>query len=349
MMICKYKEVHGTLQAVIEQEGQTEYPRKWDKDELTFAVVQASNDVTMLNKLEQMVRKAFDVWQAVIPINFIRVSADANPDITFKWENNPDADDYLKESPNVLAYAYFPKTIHQGVVVFNDYAYVWGTKPATLSNGVKVYNAVHVAIHELGHTLGLTHDESEDSKDVMDPYYSGEVITLSENDLARIQAKYGKRPDEPVHNDTFAIYPITNESELLYDERLIPFVKGWSATTKYKEQEVKIPGTWNSDFIVDRYFKVVKSPDSPNSGESENEICLVLMGGWHPYDVEVIIQLFIRGTDVSDGTNKVSAEIIKTSGNDMTLFHNNKKVTNFKKRYYGFHKRIDKVWIDNLN
>ena len=46
-----------------------------------------------------------------------------------------------------------------------------------------------VAIHEVGHVLGLSH--SEHSADVMSPFYVAAQVTLSENDAARVKALLG--------------------------------------------------------------------------------------------------------------------------------------------------------------
>jgi len=52
---------------------------------------------------------------------------------------------------------------------------------------------VHVSIHEIGHSLGLSHDTTNPGADILDPYYNGLVYDLSDNDIARIVKKYGKR------------------------------------------------------------------------------------------------------------------------------------------------------------
>ena len=75
--------------------------------------------------------------------------------------------------------------------MFND-AYLWSMDGKPF-NGKRTWNILHVLIHELGHSLGLTHDQNNDSTDVMDPYYNGTVLDLSKNDISRIREKYGSR------------------------------------------------------------------------------------------------------------------------------------------------------------
>ncbi len=147
---------------------------------------------------------------------------------------------------------------------------------------------------------------------------------------------------------TFSIFPF-NESDISkVDNRLIPFLTNWKAIQTYKGKSVIIPGTWDSHFTILNYFQVIKKPDSPNPGEDENEIGMTILGGWFPYDVEIIINLRISGTDVSDGTKRVSAEILKSAGSPIRLYHDGKFLTDFTERKFWWKVHKDKIWIDNL-
>lgn len=144
---------------------------------------------------------------------------------------------------------------------------------------------------------------------------------------------------------TFSIFPFKKDDISKIDKRLIPFIQGWSITQKYNGQTVVIPGTWDSEITIVKYFQVIKDKDDPNPGEEENEIGLRIEAGWWPYDTEVIIELRISGKDVLDGTNNIHTEIYKAGGTSMKVYHNGKFLTNFTKKMGWWNVKTDKVWI----
>ncbi len=139
------------------------------------------------------------------------------------------------------------------------------------------------------------------------------------------------------------------------DNRLKPFLTGWSAVEYYKGTEVKFPGTWNSSIHAYKYFEEIKKPGDSNykPTEEENEIGLCLWAGWKQDDKntasddEIDIRLFIREKDVLSGSTKVSAEIHKLAGAPIKLFYKNKMVTDFMSEGW-IKSPVDKVWKDDM-
>ena len=67
------------------------------------------------------------------------------------------------------------------------------------------HNLLVVAVHEMGHCLGLTHSQSADS--IMYPTYKHELSKhiLSQEDFKRIQKAYGKSNTKIFDNESFSI------------------------------------------------------------------------------------------------------------------------------------------------
>ena len=137
-------------------------------------------------------------------IRFKRVRGNTKADIVCKFATKEE-DNYFKDRPSVLAYAYFPNNQPiGGDMVFNDsiwwskdgesrnaYELMPETYPPKTKTKLKTYNLIHVMIHEAGHAIGLKHHPSC-RECVMFPFYSGKVL-LHDHDVARVQTFYGKR------------------------------------------------------------------------------------------------------------------------------------------------------------
>ena len=142
---------------------------------------------------------AMTTWDFEIPLVLQVVKKNEHPDITLEFSDS-DHDDYFKANPNVLAYAYYLKTSREGVIKFSD-DHLWSLDgspvpapyDATGRTKLKTYNMLHTLIHEIGHSLGLSHSEGTEHRDnVMYPYYNNK-LDLAEYDIERIVAKYGSR------------------------------------------------------------------------------------------------------------------------------------------------------------
>ena len=181
--VCFVKKAkNGGLQFI--EEKQTHWKHKWDKQTVTYALQKDTEDIEGRRIEERAVNLAFLTWNIEIPLKLKSVRGRKTPDIYINFVHAKN-DAYLKNKKNVLAYAYFPKTSKQGKIVFNE-DYLWSINGRNNS-----YNMVHVLIHELGHSLGLTHDVS-DRNSVMWYQYNGRM-NLTKYDINRICEKYGRR------------------------------------------------------------------------------------------------------------------------------------------------------------
>ena len=199
--VCYVKHDHnGNL--AFSEEKQKHWNHKWDKQTVTYALQKDSEDIEGNSIEKRAVNLAFATWNIEIPLRLKSVHGDKNPDIFINFVHSKN-DKYLKDKKGVLAYAYYPKTSKQGKIVFND-DYVWSVngKPVpawkvdnrydrTSKTKLRSYSIVHVCIHELGHSLGLTHD-AYDTNSVMWWQYNGKM-NLSSYDVNRICEKYGRR------------------------------------------------------------------------------------------------------------------------------------------------------------
>jgi matrixin/putative peptidoglycan binding protein len=137
----------------------------------------------------QAVRKALASWAAVVPLTFTEVAAAGSPDVVVDWRPANDPDHSMVGG--VLAHSDFPpgcsvvtdtlpKPLH-----FDDSEHAWSIGPVAGAFDVET-----VALHELGHIIGLAH--SGVSGSVMFPSVTDGATNraLTPDDMAGAQSLY---------------------------------------------------------------------------------------------------------------------------------------------------------------
>jgi hypothetical protein len=158
---------------------------------LSYAFVQGTGDLAGTQE-RQPVRNAFATWQQQIPIDFVEVGTANNPNFTIGWFTGSHGDSSPFDGVgNTLAHAFYPPPCggqHAGKMHFDD-AEVW-----SLAGAGNTFDVETVALHEIGHLLGLDHTTVPGA--VMFPTYGGPRRALAADDIAGIRALYGRREVE---------------------------------------------------------------------------------------------------------------------------------------------------------
>jgi len=158
--------------------------RRWNGTHLTYSFNNFTTDLTQ-QVIIDVLREAFARWSNVCNLTFTEVSGVGDIVISFQTGDHGDGDPF--DGPrNVLAHAFFPPpSAFAGDLHFDDDEN-WTTTDATSG-----FDLLTVAIHELGHSLGLRHSAVNDS--IMFPIYNGIRRNLHPDDIDGISSIYGAR------------------------------------------------------------------------------------------------------------------------------------------------------------
>ncbi|XP_019867201.2 72 kDa type IV collagenase-like [Aethina tumida] len=147
--------------------------KKWPQKELTYTILNYPTDLDA-SDTEVEIRRAFSVWTNHIDLKF-RESG-INPDIKINFIN---LTDYEK-----LGQGYYP---YDGIIHINS-QHKWGIF-TPLGNKKHLFE---ILVHEIGHVLGLKHNNDKNS--VMYPvtYDYNPTFGLADTDVDAIQNLYKK-------------------------------------------------------------------------------------------------------------------------------------------------------------
>ncbi|CAL9697182.1 unnamed protein product [Knipowitschia caucasica] len=169
--------------------------QQWSKDHITYSILNQKIPSSLGEDLTyEAIRSAFDVWRKVTPLTFEELPAINNSsqselaDILLLFASGFHGDMSLFDGEGgSLAHAYYPGPGMGGDTHFD------ADEPWTLENhnpqGIDLFL---VAVHELGHALGLEHSDNPSA--VMAPFYQwvpSHNFTLHEDDVKGIQYIYG--------------------------------------------------------------------------------------------------------------------------------------------------------------
>ncbi len=154
---------------------------------LTYAFENNSEDFSDPEEARHLVREAFGEWQRVCRLNFQEVSVWENPQFRISWEKGQHGDGSAFDGVGrTLAHAFYPPPCggpHSGKMHFDDAeSFANGHAPGRIDLRA-------VAIHEIGHLLGLRHSDKRSA--IMFPTYNPAQLTLGDDDIAGIQDLYG--------------------------------------------------------------------------------------------------------------------------------------------------------------
>lgn len=155
----------------------------WEKHDITYRINNYTPDMRP-EDVDNIIQKAFQVWSDVTPLKFRKIySGEADIMIRFAFQEHGDLNPFDGKG-GVIAHAFKPGPAFGGDAHFDE--------DETWSRSNRGLNLLLVAVHEIGHSLGLDHSKKREA--IMYPTYrytDPNTFRLSADDIQSIQSLYG--------------------------------------------------------------------------------------------------------------------------------------------------------------
>jgi predicted Zn-dependent protease len=170
---------------------------KWPTNNLRFRFLNTTSDLDA-ERQRDIIREAFQRWAAVSALQFHETAIDQASEIAVAFHHGSHGDGFPFDDGggpdgNTLAHAFFPPPAggqFAGLLHFDEFEQ-WKDQPGGL--GTRLFN---VALHEIGHNLGLAHSQDENA--IMFAFYAEDRNDLRNDDIAGIRSLYGAPQGGPI-------------------------------------------------------------------------------------------------------------------------------------------------------
>lgn len=171
--------------------GSPTWPRS--KKSLKYAITATSETTIDRATLSKVFASAFARWSAVTTLNFTETASASGADITIGFYRGDHGDGEAFDGPlGTLAHAFSPTNGRFHL----DAAEAWvASGDITRASSDVAVDLESVAVHEIGHLLGLGHSSVQGT--IMYPTITSRTrkVDLASDDVLGIQNLYGSNPD----------------------------------------------------------------------------------------------------------------------------------------------------------
>ncbi|CAB3234733.1 unnamed protein product [Arctia plantaginis] len=180
----------------------------WTKRSISYRVKNGSSTLDKA-RVEELIAEGLAVWAPHGKLQFHKKEGEGRADIEVSFAAGSHGDGFPFDGPGrVVAHAFPPP---HGAMHFDDDE-IWGDNPEEDDDDVTDFFAV--AVHEIGHALGMAHSNVKTS--VMYPYYQVPIERLYTDDILGMQELYlNEKQEEEEKPEEITESPTVSRSSLV--------------------------------------------------------------------------------------------------------------------------------------